>query len=193
MKKIFVSFLILLSITSCDVVKQVQQAGNFVTCSFKLKDIQDVRLAGISIQNKSSVTDLNIGDAARIAAALTGGAFPLSFNLNVEAKNSNGSVAGLNRLDWILFIDDIEMVSGTNEEAINIPANGSTVFPLSMNVDLKKVLTGKSGQAMLNFGLNLAGSNGEPTRIKLKAKPSIMIGNRLVAYPGYITISADVK
>ncbi len=193
MKKVFVYFFLLLTITSCDVVKQVQQAQNFVTCSFRLKEVQDVRLAGVSVQNKRGAADLNIGDAAQLAMALTGKTFPLTFNLNVEAKNANRAEAGLNRLDWILIIDDIEMVSGTNEEVINIPANGSSVFPLKMNVDLKKVLNGKSGQSLLNFGLNLAGANGEPTRIKLKAKPSIMIGNRLVAYPGYITITGEVK
>jgi len=193
MKKIFVCFIILLTITSCDVVKQVKEASNFVSCSFMINDIQDVRLAGVSVQNKRGAADLNIGDAAQLAFALTGKTFPLTFNLNIQATNSNGSVAALNRLDWILIIDDIEMVSGTNEEAINIPAKGTTVFPLSMNIDLKKVLNGKSGQSLLNFGLNLAGANGEPTRIKLKAKPSIMIGNRLVAYPGYITITNTVK
>lgn len=193
MKKVFICFFMLLTITSCDVVKQVKQAGNFVTCSFRLKEVEDVRLAGVSVQNKRGAADLNIGDAAQLAVALTGKTFPLTFNLNVEAKNANGTAAGLSRLDWILLIDDIEMVSGTNEETITIPANGSSVFPLRMDVDLKKALNGKSGQALLNFGLNLAGSNGEPTRIKLKAKPSIMIGNRLVAYPGYITITREVK
>ena len=193
MKNVFVCFIILLAVTSCDVVKQVKEASNFISCSFKLNDIQDVRLAGVSVQNKRGAADLNIGDAAQLAFALTGKSFPLTFNLNVQAINTNGSVAALNRLDWILIIDDIEMVSGTNEEAINIPANGTAVFPLSMNIDLKKVLNGKSGQSLLNFGLNLAGSNGEPTRIKLKAKPSIMIGNHLVAYPGYVTITSTVK
>lgn len=193
MRKIIVSLLILITVTSCDVVKQIQQVTSFAACDFRLKDVQDVKLAGISVQNKRGAADLNIGDAARLGIAITSGTFPLTFNLNVEARNPNGMSAGLNRIDWILFIDDIEMVSGTNEETINIPANGSNVFQLHMNVDLKKVLNGKSGQSLLNFGLNLAGSNGEPTRIKLKAKPSVMIGSRLVAYPGYITITSVVK
>jgi hypothetical protein len=193
MKKIIACLFILLTITSCDVVKQVQQAANFVNCNFSLKDIQDIRLAGISVQNKKGAADLNIGEAAQLGASLLGRTFPLTFNLNVEAKNPNKLAAGLNRIEWILFIDDIEMVRGSNEETINIPANESTVFPLKMEVDLKKVLTGKSGQALLNFGLNLAGKNGEPTRIKLKAKPSIMVGNHLIAYPGYITITEAIK
>ena len=85
------------------------------------------------------------------------------------------------------------MLNGVNEEPVSIPANGSTIIPLRMNIDLRKALSGKSGQSLLNFGFNLAGANGEPTRIKLKAKPTILVGRFPIAYPGYITITSTVK
>ena len=193
MKRILVFLFTLIAITSCGVVQQVQQIASFAKCDFKLNDVQDVRIAGISVQNYKGTSDLNFGDAARLAAALTGSTLPLTFNLNIEAHNPNGQVAGLNRLEWILLIDDIEMVNGINEEPVTIPANGSTVIPLSMNIDLRKALSGKSGQSLLNFGFNLAGANGSPTRIKLKAKPTILVGKFPIAYPGYITITSVVK
>ena len=193
MKRILVFLFTLIAITSCGVVQQVQQIASFAKCDFKLNDVQNIRIAGISVQNYKGSADLNFGDAARLAAALTGSTLPLTFNLNIEAHNPNGQVAGLNRLEWILLIDDIEMLNGVNEEPVSIPANGSTIIPLRMNIDLRKALSGKSGQSLLNFGFNLAGANGEPTRIKLKAKPTILIGKFPVAYPGYITITSTVK
>ena len=193
MKRILAFLFVLLAVTSCDVVKQVQQVTNLSKCEFKLKDIQDVRLAGILVQNKNGSTDLNFSDGARLAVALTSGTLPLTFNLNVEVHNPNAKTAGLNRLEWILLIDDIEMVSGVNEQPISIPAMGTAVIPLSMNIDLHKALSGKSGEALLNFGFNLTGANGQPTRIKLKAKPTILIGNFPVSYPGYLTITSEVK
>ena len=194
MKRILAFLFVLVAFASCDVVKQVQQVTSFAKCEFKLKEVQDVRLAGVSVQNKNGSADLNLGDGIRLTAALTsGGPLALTFNLNVEAHNPNGQTAGLNRLEWILLIDDIEMVSGVNEEPVSIPAMGSTVIPLRMNIDLRKALSGKSGQALLNFGFNLTGANGQPTRIKLKAKPTILIGNFPVSYPGYITITSEVK
>ena len=193
MKRILVFLFALIAFTSCGVVQQVQQIASFAKCDFKLNDVQDIRIAGISVQNYKGSADLNFGDAARLAAALTGSTLPLTFNLNIEAHNPNGQVAGLNRLEWILLIDDIEMLNGVNEEPVSIPANGSTIIPLRMNIDLRKALSGKSGQSLLNFGFNLAGANGEPTRIKLKAKPTILIGKFPVAYPGYITITSTVK
>lgn len=193
MKRIFALLFVLLAFASCDVVKQVQQVTNFARCDFKLNNVQDIRLAGISVQNIKSASDLNIGDGARLALALTSGTLPLTFNLNVGVHNPNAQTAGLTRLDWILLIDDIEMVSGFNEEPISIPEMGSTVIPLRMNIDLRKALSGKSGEAMMNFAFNLAGDHGVPTRIKLKAKPTILVGNHPVSYPGYITIMSEVK
>jgi hypothetical protein len=194
MKRTIAFLFVLLAFASCDVVKQVQQVTSFAKCDFKLNNVQDIRLAGISVQNKNGSTDLNLGDGIRLTAALTsGGPLALTFNLNVEAHNPNGQTAGLNRLEWILLIDDIEMVNGINETPFTIPSNGSVEIPLSMNIDLRKALSGKSGQAMMNFAFNLAGANGVPTRIKLKAKPTILVGRYPVAYPGYITITSEVK
>jgi hypothetical protein len=193
MKRTLVFLFVLFTFASCGVVKQIQQVTSFSRCEFKLNDVQDIRLAGILVQNKRSVSDLNLMDGVHMAAALASSTLPLTFTLNVEAHNPNGQVAGLNRLEWILFIDDIEMVSGVNEEPFTIPSDGSIGIPLRMNIDLRKALSGKSGQSMLNFAFNLAGANGEPSRIKLKAKPSIFVGNFPVSYPGYITITSTLK
>lgn len=193
MKRALAFLFILFAFNSCSVVKQIQQVTSFAACDFKLIDVQDIRIAGVLVQNKKGSSDLNFGDAARLGIALTGSTLPLTFNLNLEAHNPNAQVAGLNRLEWILIIDDIEMLNGVNENPITIPSNGSTIIPISMNIDLRKALSGKSGQAMLNFGFNLAGANGEPTRIKLKAKPTILVGKFPIAYPGYITITSAVK
>ena len=193
MKRVLAFLFVVFVVSSCNVVQQIRQVTSMAACDFKLKDVQDIRIAGITVQNSKGSADLNFSDAARLAVALTGSTLPLTFNLNIEAHNPNEQVAGLNRLEWILLIDDIEMLNGVNENPITIPAKGSTMIPLSMIIDLRKALSGKSGQSLLNFGFNLAGANGSPTRIKLKAKPTILVGKFPIAYPGYITITSVVK
>ena len=179
-----------LFLSSCGLFEQVGQMATLTKCDFKLQSVKQLTLAGVNIQAIKSISDLGLIDAGMITAALAGGQLPLSFTLNVEAKNPNDQMAAMNRLDWILYIDDLEMVQGTLNEKVQIPANGGTsVIPLQMNMDLKKVLSGKSAETIINFGFNLAGMGGEPTRIKVKAKPTIMVGSREITYPGYITIS----
>jgi hypothetical protein len=196
MKKINAFVAILLTLTllaGCDILDQARQVAMLSKCEFKLSSVDQLRLAGVNIQQVKKLSDLNMMDAAKITtAALSGGSLPLNFTLNVEARNPNASTAGLTRLDWILFIDDIQMVSGVNEQRVQIPGNGGTgMIPLIIGIDLKQALKGKSGDAIANFGLNLAGAGNKPTRITLKAKPTIMVGSQYVSYPGYLTIQNE--
>ncbi|MHC1706632.1 MAG: hypothetical protein AB9842_03805 [Bacteroidales bacterium] len=179
-------------ISSCDVLQQAQKMTNLVNCDFSLKNVEGLKLAGVNVQNTQALSSLNLTDMAKLTAALTGGTLPLSFTLNVQGKNPNSTAAGMNKLEWILYIDDIEMTKGILNQQITIPAkNGIAVIPLQMNVDLKKVLKNKTGDALLNFAMNLAGANGKPTRFMLKAKPTITVSGYKLDYPGYLTVKAQ--
>ena len=178
--------------SGCGVVQQTQKATNLVNCDFRLVSAENIYLAGINISRVRSISDLGFSDAARVMAAVAGNIFLLSFQLNIEGRNPNASPAGLNKLDWILFIDDIQMTSGTLDKAFTIPPNnGTAMIPIQISLDLKQVLKGKSLDAITNFGFNLAGMGNKPTRIKAKLRPTIMIGGYPLTYPGYITISTE--
>ncbi len=193
---IFSTFtLIFMFMTSgCDILNQAQKMLNFANCQFKVQNVTNVNLVGINVQNIKSVNDLSILDAAKIMAAVAANSFPLTFNLNIQAKNPNTTAAGMNQMQWILFIDNIQMVSGNLNQQVNIPANqGIATIPLNISVDLKQVLKGKSADAIANFGLNLAGAGNKPTRITMKLKPTIMIGSYPMKYPDYITIGTEFR
>jgi Late embryogenesis abundant protein len=176
----------------CDVARQTQRATNLGKCDFRVLSAENINLAGINIQNSSSIESLNLMDAANIMAAMGRSTLPLSLQLNFEVRNPNKTAAGLNKLEWILFIDDIEMTSGSVDKPFTIPPNnGTAIIPIPVDMDLKPVLKGKSLDAIVNFGFNLAGMGNKPTRIKAKLKPTIMIGNSLLTYPGYISVNTE--
>ncbi len=183
--------LLSLAITSCSVLQQTSEIATFTKCEFRIESARNMRLAGVNIQDKHSMSDLSIMEMTKIAGVLAGGTLPLTFDLNVQVKNPNPGLAAMNKLDWILIIDDIEMTRGILNQRIEIPANTITSFPVAMSLDLMKSLNGKSGDALINFALNLAGTGSHPTRIKLKAKPTIMVGTTPIEYPGYITIRQE--
>lgn len=180
--------------SGCDILEQAQKMMNFTNCQFKVQSVDNVQLAGINVQNIKSLNDLNVLDAAKVMAMVATNSFPLTFNLNLQAKNPNTSAAGMNQLQWILFIDNIQMVSGNLNKAVTIPANnGVANVPLAISVDLKQVLKGKTADAIMNFGLNLAGAGNKPTRVTMKLKPTIMVGSYPLKYPDYITIGTEFK
>lgn len=180
---------IIIFFASC---RQVKELITLTKCDFRLATVENINMAGISVQKFKSFTDLSIMDGANLIASVAKGTLPLSLTLNVEARNPNTKPAALNKLDWILLIDDIDVASGTTTKRVEIPpSNGTGIFPVQITTDLFKVLSGQSGKNMINFGLNLAGYGNRPTRIALKAKPTIMIGNSAVEYPGFITIKNE--
>jgi len=176
----------------CTIVNQVNQMANLAKCEFRIGSVTNLTLSGVSVQNIHKLSDLSIMDAQHLFRGITGSTFPLLFTLNVDAKNPNSATAGMNRLDWILFIDDIQMTSGSIPQTVTIPPNnGVATIPIQFNLDLKKILTEKAADAIINFGLNLAGVGNKPTRFMIKLKPTIMIGKSKVVYPGYITVKTD--
>ena len=183
--------LVTLILSSCSVFQQTSEIATFARCDFRIESARNIQLAGVNIQDKSSLSDLSFMEMTKIGTVLAGGTLPLNFDLNVQVRNPNPGMAAMNKLDWILIIDDIEMTRGILNERVEIPASNVVTVPVDMNFDLMKSLNGKSGDALINFAMNLAGQGNRPTRIKLKAKPSIMAGSKPIEYPGYITIKQD--
>jgi hypothetical protein len=190
MKKtsILLVFLAVATLFSCN---QLQQMSNMTKCEFRIQKVSNIELAGIFIQEKKSYADLNLLDAGKIATSLASGNLPLKLKLMIDIRNPNPTLAAMNKLDWILLIDDIEMLRGISNQRVEIPPQQTTTMPLEFQIDLKQVLTGESANTIYNFAFNLAGAGGEPTRVSLKAKPTILIGSIPVTYPGYITIKKD--
>ncbi|NVO18377.1 MAG: hypothetical protein HXX13_01680 [Bacteroidetes bacterium] len=195
MKKVLAALTLLsiiFLIPSCEILQQAQQLGTLAKCDFRLQSVNQLSLAGINVQNIHKLSDLSLLDAGRLTTAVATGNFPLDFTLNIEAKNPNPADAGLTKMDWILLIDNIEMTRGVVDQKVTIPANnGISVIPMKMHVDLKQALSGKGADAIINFGLNLAGAGNKPTRFTMKLQPTINIANFPITYPGYITVGTD--
>ncbi len=186
------SICFMISFSSCDVLQQVSQINNLTKCEFRLESVQQLNLAGVNVQNVKTLSDLNMFDAAKLASAVASQQFPLDFTLNLEAKNPNSAEAGMTRIDWILLIDDMEMTRGILDQQIIIPANnGIASIPMKMHIDLQKALSGKTTDAVINFGMNLAGTGSKPTRFTLQMKPTITANGFPITYPGYLNVKTE--
>ncbi len=183
-----VLFVSIISLQSCDVL---QQMATFTKCEFKMNSLTDTKLAGIDIQNKNSFSDLTFMDAANVTKTLLGGELPLTFKLNIEAKNPNPATAAMQKMNWILYIDDNEITQGVLDEPVNIPSGETANIPLAIKLDLKKLFNDKTKNSLLNFAFNLADAGNYPTRVKLAIKPTINVAGIPIEYPGYFNLKKE--
>ncbi len=188
---IFIPMILLAAISenSCNFLKEISTLGK---CEFRVTTLEDPEIAGVDISQIRSFTDLNFVDMGIISSSFLRGDLPLSFTLNVEVRNPNPAMAALNGLEYLAFIDDVEVARGQLDRRIEIPANGGiTTIPLRLNTDLIEILKKDSRQALVNFGLNLADAGNRPTRVSIKIKPSILVGAMEINYPGYFILEHD--
>ena len=179
----------LISFNSCSYLKELSALKE---CEFRVGTLENPVLAGVDLKKVVTVKDFSINQTGKITKSFLLGTLPLSFVLNVEAKNPNQINASLNRLEYLAFIDDVQIASGAMEEHVVIPSGGGIAnIPLKVETDVFNLLKKEPLNSLLNWGLNLADEGDRSVRISIKIKPWIHIGSKDHEYPGYLTITQD--
>jgi hypothetical protein len=155
---------------------------------FALDRVHEVRLAGVLLDRIDRPEDVGALDLARILAAVAQGNLPLTLTLDVAAVNPEGNPeARLAALDWTLFLQDRETVSGGLPAPVRIPVAGRATIPLQLQLDLVDFLDG-SAQDLLNLALSFAGEDVPETELRLEAIPTVETSVGPIRYPQPIVI-----
>ncbi len=163
---------------------------------FKLKNITNMRLAGIDVSKISDPTKLSIADGLALSSAFAKGSLPATFTLNVDARNPNDGTAGtrtsaltLSKFDWRLLVDDVRTVGGDIERPIEVPGSAAaTTIPLTVSLDFAQYFKDKGYNGIMNLALALGGASGSTSRVKLDAQPTVNTPFGPLTYPGRLTI-----
>lgn len=196
MKKIFtisVLFLIIFFFIQCSIFQTIT---NLSRLKFKLGNVSAFRVNNIDISNKSSLSDLSPMELMSLTNIITKGQLPVSFVLNVDAKNPNDGTGGYPRTDatlksfkWRLFIDDKETVSGDIDSPVIIPGTGEVSnIPIRVELDLLQFFKGEGFEKIGNLVLAIGGKQGNSSRITLYATPTISTVLGDIRYPGELKI-----
>ncbi len=195
MKKIILPLLLLFAFTniSCSIYKTLV---NISRLKFKLGKINNLTVSGISVEGKTKLSDFNAMDILKLSSSFAGKKFPVSFTLNVKAKNPNDGTGGypstnatIKSFPWKLLIDNKETISGNISRPISVPGTGQiTTIPIQMNVDLLKFFGDKGYESLIKLALSVAGEKGYSSNIALYAKPTVSSPLGDITYPGELKI-----
>ncbi|HRI84481.1 MAG TPA: LEA type 2 family protein [Ignavibacteria bacterium] len=186
--------LIPVMITGCSGIKDTME--NAQRLKFKLGKVDGLNLAGVKLNNISSLDDLNILDGGKLLAAFASGQLPTKFTVNLIAKNpdtypggSKESSSLIKGLDWRLLIDNKEIITGEIDKTIEVPGVGkSTTIPIPVSFDLLRIFTDNSYENIINLALAIGGKSGTSSRLTLKIKPTIDTFLGGISYPGEIDV-----
>ena len=182
-------------VTSMNSCATLNALAGLSRIQFKLNDVQSVQLAGVNIMNKHSVSDFSVMDGINLLNAFRNGQFPLTFTLNVAARNPNSpsNNSAFNSLQvtdfpWRLLINNNPTISGNIGAPIGVPPGGmTTIMPLLVSLDLKQFFANQGYNDLLNLALAIAGQGGT-SQLQLKATPTMSTPIGSLRYPGELTI-----
>jgi hypothetical protein len=169
----------------------VQSIAALRQVDFSLDRVSAMRLAGVDLARVRSYNDLRTSDIARITLAVANRNLPLEFNLHVRAENpaENQTTARLIAMSWSLFLQDRETVSGNLQQAYSFPPGQAVDMPIAMSLDLMDYFQG-GARELVDLVLAATGQGGEPTRISLRAVPTVDTPLGPIRYPEPITIAS---
>ena len=174
--------------SSCQTLREV---SNLKDVRFRIDRVTEAQLAGVSLAQVQTYSDLRSVDVVRLGSALANGSLPLSFTLHVEATNpeTNSLNARLTQMDWTLLLQERETVSGTFDREVVLSPGKPTDVPVDVKLDLAKVFDENLQQLV---GLATAvGGDGPPTNVKLKVQPTIQTRLGPMRYPNAITVVSE--
>lgn len=189
MRKIFLLPLLLLLLQSCSVFSELTA---FKKCEFRLYSIQDPAICGLDLSDRRSPSDFTFLDGQMIAANLLRGTLPFEVTVNMEVKNPGTTTAAVNSIEWVAYIDELEVAAGQVERRIEVPPSGGlAIVPVKIQADLIDYMEGNNPKTMMNFALNLVGNSDQPSNLSMKIKPSLLVGGQTIQYPGFFTVDHE--
>jgi hypothetical protein len=167
----------------------LQQLAALRDVDFSVDRVSGVRLAGIDLTGVRSYSDLGVTDAGRLALAVSQRELPMDFRVHLTALNpeDNSVDARLVRLDWTLFLQGRETLSGVFADETLLPRGQPTDVPISVSLDLIDFFEG-SARDLLDLALAVSGQGGAPTEVTLRAVPTVDTALGPIRYPEPITI-----
>jgi LEA14-like dessication related protein len=190
LKKLLLLAAAILLFYSCSSLKELSALSK---CEFRLHSLQNPEVCGIDISQKGSWSDFNFMEGQAVLGQLMKKKFPVELTVNVEVRNPGSSVAAVNSLHWIAFLDELQLARGYVQQRVEINPSGTKIIPVRISADLINYLEGGNPSSMLNFAMNLINTGQQTSQLSMKIKPGVRIGSKEIQYPDYFTLTKEYK
>lgn len=188
-KKTLIILFVTMGLASCDLLTQVAQMANFANCKFNFDSVDQIEMLGVNLSKGMSKSDLNASQLLSLANAIMNKKLPVTFNVNVGVNNPNSMPASMTKMDYIVSLNNKEVISTTLNKSISVGANSNSVVSIPITTDLFQLFSGESADAIVNLAFKLAGASSDPVNVGLKVKPYVSVNGQQLAYPDFISMN----
>lgn len=189
----YILLLVILSVfaTACGVNKQTRELKALEDCKYNINSADSVYIAGIALKDFTTAKDFNLAKYPSIALGLLRKNIPIEGNVNLQITNPTSRQASINQFEYLILIKGKEIANGFVNQKVSVGAGSSTTVPIALKANIYSLLADeKIRNEILNF---LNTDKEQKGLVTLKIKPSIALGQKLIKYPGYISIDKELS
>ena len=191
--KIIAVVLLIGTFSACDelaqIANQAAQVLNLKNCTFDVNGISNINMLGMNLSKGMDKSYLNATQLLKVTNSLLNKKLPVTFNVNIDVDNPNSIAASLGKMDYIISLNNKEVISSCFTDGFSIGANSKGQVSIPISTDLFQLFSSETADAVLNLAFKLAGAKSNPVNLGVKVKPYIKINNQSLAYPDFITIN----
>ncbi len=186
---------VLFALTGCGINKQAKQLKAFEKCRYEILAADSVFVAGADVKKLIDSRGADLSSLPGVAVGFLSRDIPLTGILQVRITNPSGTLAGVNQFQYKLLVRDKEVVEGVSDQRITVKPGETVTVPLKINANVYRLLTdGSTIQEVLGFMQSAKGAAPvRTTKLGLKIKPTLTLGNQSLNYPGYITVEKEIS
>jgi hypothetical protein len=194
MKNLILAVMATIAFGACGINKQAQQIKALEKCEYKFIDASNITIAGSDVKKIMKGNTIDISNLPGLAMGYLRKDIPLRANINLEIFNPSADKAAINNFEYIILINSQEIATGLMNQQVSIDAGQKVNVPLQLNTNVYNLVTNQKVFKDVTDFIS-AGKSGTEKKgmVTLKIKPSFMVGNTLVKYPGFITIDKEVS
>lgn len=189
MKKILLISFIAMITAGCGVSRKISLLEQ---CRYDIKSADSVYVAGRDITRQIKTGSFDLGSVPELAIGLLRKDIPLRARLNLGISNPGSKAIEINQFDYIISFKGQELVNGTTDRRIDINPEETTVVPIMIRANIYSILSDRNTREEI-FSYLRRTENVQKSLISIKIRPSIRVGNKLIKYPGYITIDKELS
>ena len=143
-------------------------------CNYAFAGLDDFSYAGVKLDKLKDPKSLTLTDSINLLTAIRDKNTKLTFNALVDIENPNSGTASVEKMDWKLFLDGVEMLEGINKDTIKVEANKTSRANIQASLDPTKVMNGNSLDSLWTLYCKLSGrETTKNSKVTLKLKPTV--------------------
>ena len=192
MRKYILICILAVMASSCGVSRKIDVLEK---CNYSIKSADSVYLAGKDISKIFKNKKFDLNNLPGLALALFRKNIPLSANVKISITNPNQKTALINQFDYIILIKGQELAAGSVDRKISIESGSTGIIPVQINSNVYSFLSnGKTMEELIAFmGGTESGPGEKKSLVTIKIRPSFIVGNKSIKYPGYISIEKELS